>query len=222
MAVTIVENFQSPGRGPAGLAWDGQTLWNSDYRDGVIYGLEPQTRHVRRTLLCHGNLNGLTWDGRSLWQSLYDEAMIRRIDPVTNDFDQHIMLPDYGWLSGVAWDGQSLWVVAQQQGQLMSLDEENGAIRSRLSVPIVCGDIDFHEGALWASIAAPMNFDYSSGRFSAIADSLEFAIIAIDPVTGAEMARYAADQFFTGLCWVDDDLWLAQSTTGTLLRSRLT
>lgn len=222
MPINIRETIPAPGRGPAGLAWDGHTLWNSDFKDGLIYGLDPQARKVGRTLLCHGNLSGLAWDGQFLWQSLYDEAMIRRIDPVTNDFDQHIILEERGWLSGVAWGNESLWVVAQQYGQLMSIDRVSGAVRSVFPVPVVCGDLDFHAGLIWASIATPMIFDPGSGQFIIEADGLAYAIIAIDPVDGHEIIRHPVDQFFTGLCWAENDLWLAQTGNGLLYRCQLT
>jgi hypothetical protein len=67
-----------------------------------------------------------------------------------------------------------------------------------------------------------MKFDPISGRFEPSTEDLEFAIIALDPASGREIARYPVDQFFTGLCWVGRDLWLAQSGKGLLYRVNLT
>jgi streptogramin lyase len=218
MPLIIRDTIASPGRGPAGLAWDGELLWNADFKEGMIFGYDPLTKQTRRQLLCHGNLGGLAWDGQSLWQSLYDEAMVRRLNPATNDFDQHIILTDFGWLSGLAWDGQSLWVTAQQKGQLLALDPESEVISRTFPVPIACGDIHYRSGRIWASIATPMAFNQKIGQFETTAGQLEFAIITIDASDGRELGRYPTDRFYTGLCWVNDELWLAHSGDRVLIR----
>ncbi|MEZ4518245.1 MAG: hypothetical protein R3C44_15965 [Chloroflexota bacterium] len=74
MPVEVVARFDSPGRGPVGLAWDGRHLWQADFREGLIYQLND-TAEIIGTLRCPGNLGGLTWDGRSLWQALYEEGV---------------------------------------------------------------------------------------------------------------------------------------------------
>jgi hypothetical protein len=218
----IIEAYDAPGRGPAGLAWDGELLWNSDFKEGMIYGLDSVNITVQRQLLCHGNLGGLTWDGSSLWQSLYDQSMVRRLNPQTNDFDQHIILTDYGWLSGLAWDGQHLWASAQQSGRLLAVDRENGSVTRVIDVPIACGDLDYKDGSLWLSIASPMFFDEAIGRFEWVESDPSYAIIRIDPSDGQEIARYKAERFYTGLAWIDDILLLAHSGERQLYRCRLT
>src|SRR5690606_30550369 len=151
--------------GPAGLAWDGETLWHADYRAGRIFGLDPRDGSVRRSLYCPGNLSGLAWDGRAPWQSLFDQEMIRRVNMDTNDFDETIILSGHGSLSGAAWDGPRLWVVAPQVGPLLSIDLNTNEINPPITAPIAMGDIDFRDGYLWASIAGPMRFDDALGRF---------------------------------------------------------
>ncbi len=219
--ITYLDSFPSPGPGPAGLAWDGETLWHSDYRDGCIYGLDPETGAVRRKLFCPGNLGGLTWDGRSLWQSLFDQEMIRCINPITNDFDETIILEGQGWLSGVAWDGRNLWAVAQQRGNLLSIDLTTNETNPPISGLVAMGDIDYRDGYLWASVATPLRFDPVLGRFEWLADKLEYAVVQIDPLTGAEVSRYRTVALYSGLCWAGDDLWLADRSGHSLYRAGL-
>ncbi len=219
--VHILDTRPAPGGGPAGLAWDGATLWNADTRDGRIYSIDPVGGAAGRSLYCPGNLSGLTWDGRALWQSLFDQEMIRGINPATNDFDQAIILTGQGWLSGVAWDGNSLWTVAQQHGRLLSIDLAANETRPPLPAPTAMGDIDFHDGSLWASVAEPMRFDAALGRFEWLAGPPAFAVVRLDPGSGREIARYATDRLYSGLCWAGDDLWLAHSGRRELYRARL-
>lgn len=220
-SVVISDAFSAPGAGPAGLAWNGETLWHADFCDGRIYALDPQDGSIRRTIYCPGNLSGLAWDGRSLWQSLFDQEMVRRINPATNDFDEAIILSGHGWLSGVAWDKRRLWVVAQQTGHLLSIDLNSSGIHSSLDSPVAMGDIDYCEGHLWASVATPMRFDSELGRFVWLTDSPEYAIVKIDPQEGGVLAKYPVDKLFSGLCWVGDVLYLAQTESRKILIAHL-
>lgn len=219
--VNITDEFVAPGSGPAGLAWDGANLWHADYGAGRISSLDPVTAAVQRTLYCPGKLSGLTWDGQMLWQSLYDQEMLRGIDPTTNDFDAVLILEGQGWLSGVAWDGQYLWTVLQQHGRLMALDRESGRTVATLPIPAGTGDLDFHDGSLWASVAEPLRYDPMLARFEWAADSLEHAILRINPTDGRVTDRYTAAHLYSGLCWAGDDLWLAHAPGKTLYRARL-
>lgn len=219
--VVIRDSFAAPGRGPAGLAWDGATLWVADYRDGRLYALDPASGAARGSLQCPGNLGGLAWDGRALWAALYDQEMLRCINPQTNDFDETILLPGRGWLSGVAYDGRRLWVVAQQTGQLLTVDLTTNEFGAPLPAAVALGDMDYHDGSLWASAAAPMTFDPLTERFEWLADEPAFAILRLDPAGGREIARYPAEHLYTGLCWVGDDLWLAHAPGNSLFRARL-
>jgi sugar lactone lactonase YvrE len=219
--LTIRESFPAPGTGPAGLAWDGVTLWHADYRAGRIYGLDPASGAARRSLHCPGNLSGLAWDGRALWQSLFDQEMIRCVNPETHDFDRTILLTGQGWLSGVACDGRTLWTVAQQRGQLLPIALETGQVGLPVAAPVAVGDIDFRDGCLWASVAGPMRFDPLLRRFEWETDEPRYAILRLDPADGRELARYPADALYTGLCWAGDSLWLAHAAAGRLLRAEL-
>jgi len=220
MSVILRQTYAAPGRGPAGLAWDGAALWHADYRDGQLYALDPETAAVGRLLRCPGNLGGLTWDGQSLWVALYDQEMIRCVNPQTNDFDQTITLEDRGWLSGVAWDGRYLWAVAQQRGELLAVDPTTGTAGPARPAAVALGGMDFRDGYLWASAATPMRYDPTVGRFEWLAEP-SYAVIQINPADGREVARYAAQHLYTGLCWVGDDLWLAHSPGLVLYRAAL-
>lgn len=217
----IAHEFAAPGSGPAGLAWDGANLWHADYGAGRIYALDPATTAVRHTLYCPGKLSGLAWDGQMLWQSLYDQEMLRGINPTTHDFDAALILEGQGWLSGVAWDGRNLWTVRQQHGRLLALDRESGRVVRTLPIPVGTGDIDYHNGSLWASVAAPLRYDPTLARFEWAADDLEYAILRINPADGQIIGRYAAAHLYSGLCWVGDDLWLAHASGKSLYRARV-
>ena len=219
--LVVSEAFPAPGVGPAGLAWDGKTLWHADYRAGQIFGLDSQNGSIRKKLYCPGNLSGLAWDGRSLWQSLFDQEMIRCINPDTNDFDETVILSGQGWLSGVAWDGRKLWVVAQQYGRLLSIDLTTNETYPPVNALVAIGDIDYRDDYLWASVASPMEFDNRLGRFNWLSASPEYAIVQIDPHDGRVHAQYPADSLYSGLCWVGESLYMSHAVSRMILTARL-
>lgn len=220
--LTILETYDAPGQGPAGLAWDGRFLWNADYSGGKIYRIDPATVEADVVLVCPGNLSGLAWDGRSLWQSLYDGGTLRRINPETNDFDQTIMVWEHGWLAGVAWDGQHLWAASQQKGQIFAVDRDSGEVVRAIPAPIAGGGLAYHDDSLWLGIAYPMRFDERLEQFEWEGDEQRFAVLQLDPADGREIARYPVDFMPIGLAWASDDLWLSHAGRHKLYRARLT
>jgi hypothetical protein len=221
MGVRIVAEHDAPGGGPAGLAWDGQQMWLADYREGAIFRLNPRAEVVGR-LWCPGNLSGLTWDGRWLWQAVFDEGLVRSLDPVTTDFDQTHDLRAYGWLSGLAWDGTGLRVVAQQTGDILTVEPASGAVRKRLVGPVAIGDIDYREGVLWISVALSMAYIVGEG-FHWLEDDPSYALVQMDAATGREITRHTMPGLYTGLAWADDGhLWLASAAEGKLYRAAVT
>ena len=79
--LTIEATFNSPGRSPGGLAWNGRYLWNTDNSSNKIYRIDPDDGEHDIELVCPGNLSGLTWDGTSLWQSLHDGGTLTPHQP---------------------------------------------------------------------------------------------------------------------------------------------
>lgn len=220
--LSIIAAYDAPGNGPAGLAWDGRTLWNADFTAGRIFAVDPGSGELVRSLRCPGNLSGLAWDGRSLWQSLHEEGMLRRVNPQSNDFDQTIPLTEHGWLSGVAWDGHHLWVVSQQRGELLAVERESGRIVRTLPAPVAGGGLDYHDGYLWLSVAYPMAFDETYQQFEWLDEAQSFALVQIDPRDGREVAWHNAQHLYMGVAWANDEVWLSHSGGRKLYRGRLT
>ena len=219
--VTILQSYNAPARGPAGLAWDGRALWNTDYSTAKIFCLEPGAAEVVRSFNCPGSLSGLAWDGRALWQVLHMDGWLRRINPETGDIDQTIEVADHGWLSGAAWDGQYLWVASQQKGKIFAIDTQDGRVIHTIPAPVAAGGLTFHDGYLWLGFPYSMVFDETYGYFEWEGEEQQFAIAQIEPGDGREVERYAADFLPMGLAWANGDLWLSHASAAKLYRGRL-
>jgi hypothetical protein len=66
-----------------------------------------------------------------------------------------------------------------------------------------------------------MRFDALLGRFEWLDEQRAYAVLKIDPLDGEELARYEAEQLYSGLCWVGESLWLAHSESRQLIKARL-
>ena len=219
--VEIVEELDAPGRGPAGLAWDGQILWNADFREGKIFGLDPAGARVVDSFLCPGVLSGLAWDGVSLWQGLMDEGWLRSINPATHDFDRTLVLEEAGRLAGVAWDGGRLWAVSQERGALLVVDRASGALTRTVSAPVAAGGLAYRDGTLWLGAPQSMRFNRQTQDFTWADATERFALLQIDAASGKETGRAKLDFLPLGLAWQEDQLWLASPREGKLRRARI-
>ena len=217
--IRLVDSFAAPGRGPAGLTWDGRHLWHADFHAGRLFRLEREGVRVVDSFICPGVLSGLTWDGRHLWQALVDEGWVRAINPTSHDFDRTIVVADAGRLAGVAWDGQQLWAVSQEQGKLLAIDRERGEVTHTLPVPVAGGGLAYRDGAFWLGAPQAMRFDEETRDFTWMGGERCFVLLQIDAASGRERGRQELDFLPLGITWVREELWLAGG--GRLHRARV-
>lgn len=216
----------APGPAPAGLAWDGQHLWNADFRAGRIYRLEPQTGRVVDSLLCPGVVSGLTWDGASLWVGIMDEGWLRCINPATRDFDRTVEVEEAGRLAGMAWDGDVLWTVSQRRGRLLAVDLETGDVTRTLEAPAAGGGLAYLDGRLWLGAPEgmrfnPETFDFEWTAREGQAPDEVFSLLVIDVDSGRTVDRLEVGFLPMGIAWVRAELWLARPRPVGLIRARV-
>lgn len=216
--LNIIGEFNAPGRGPAGLTWDGTYVWVADYTAGHIFQLDHETGSVIDKLWCPGVLSGLTWNGEYLWQALLEEGWVRVINSQTQDFDRTMVVENPGRVGDLTWDGQYLWVVSQELGLARAIDPETDRVKRELRIPVASGGIAYKNGALW--LAYPDRMTFANGQFDWTIAEPSFAVAQLDLQTGREMARYAVDFLPLGLTWVGDELWLSGGSRGRVYRSR--
>ncbi|MDT8307125.1 MAG: hypothetical protein RRC07_14435 [Anaerolineae bacterium] len=216
----IVDELPAPGLGPAGLAWDGEHLWNADFRSGRLYCLEPDSGTVVDSLLCPGVLSGLAWDGEHLWQAVLDESWLRCISPARHDFERTLVVEGATRLGGVAWDEEQLWAV-DQAGALLAVAREQRAPVRQLAAPPAGGGLAWRDGQLWLGAPLYMRYEPRSGSFTWNTTEQRFALLVVDAATGGEQARYPLSFLPLGLAWAGDNLWLAHSVQGRLYRACL-
>ena len=109
---TVVDSIPGPNSTcNEGLAWDGTSIWSTNWNDDVVYELDPSNGDVLSSFLPSGadGSTGLTWDGTYLWASFQGSRMIYAMvpgDPVPVSF----FLAPCETPQDLAWDGEYLWI----------------------------------------------------------------------------------------------------------------
>ena len=217
----ISKVIRAPGGGPTGLAWDGEAVWNADFREGRLYRLAPSTGEVTESVLCPGVPSGLAWDGQHLWQVVLDEGWVRAFNPASHDFDRTIVVEEAGRLAGATWDGHALWVVSQERGRLLALDPASETVTRTVEVPVAAGGLAYRDGMLWVAAPERMRFNARSHDFEWESGERGFRLIRLEASSGRETKRYPLDFLPLGLAWVGDELWLSNAGRGELYVGRV-
>lgn len=217
----VLRVLDSPGRAPAGMAWDGNSLWLNDYESGTLYQLDIESGKAAKSILSAGVISGLTWDGRSLWQTRLDENWLQRLNPAKHDIDQTVKIDGYNRLSDLSWDGEQLWVLSQDSGRLLNVDGETGQIINSFSVPEASTAISYHDGSLWIAYPDPMRYQAKTDSFDWVGEERHFYLAQIDSRNGFEKERVELSYLPMGAEWVDQRIWLAHPAAGNLYECEL-
>jgi len=149
--VDILETFDSPGRGPAGIGWDGTNFWLVANTDKLIFKLEPGTMAMLDSFAppAASFAFGLDHDGTGLWGDTNEPDQIYRADDTNGAISDTFASP-FTSPNGVAWNGSELWHSGFLQ-DLHLIDPSDGSIIRTIPSP---GNrfprgLEWVDGALW-------------------------------------------------------------------------
>jgi hypothetical protein len=132
-----IRPLRAPSDWPCGIAWDGTSLWVTDYIDEMkMFRLDPSDGTVLSffPVVYSHSPGGLVWDGQyfyhgSWWES--GSAADGKIHKYTND-GTHVAAFDtpggYVRPNGLAHDGENLWVSVQEADTLYVVDPDDGSV----------------------------------------------------------------------------------------------
>lgn len=214
--------LDSPGRAPAGMAWDRHNLWLNDYESGTLYQLDIDSGKATKSILSAGVVSGLTWDGQSLWQTRLDENWLQRLNPAKHDIDQTVKIAGYNRLTDLSWDGEQLWVLSQNIGRLLKVDSKTGRVIITFPIPEASTAISCHEGSLWITYPDPMKYQAETDSFDWVSEERHFFLAQVDWTSGKEKGRIELSYLPMGAEWVDQRIWLSHPAAGNLYECELT
>lgn len=208
----VVATFNAPVPRPAGLGWDGSSLWMVSDQDQTIYKLDPATMAVLLTLPTPAATwsFGLDHDGADLWGDLDQPELVYRLDDVTGAVLSSFASP-FASPNGVAHDGAMVWHSAFSE-DLVLMNPSTGTIVRTIPAP---GNgnprgLEIIDSSLWVVDANTYPDD---------------AIYRLDPNDGGILGAYlptgAAFGLIYGLAHDGTGFWLSDLDTGQIHAIRL-
>lgn len=131
----ILEAFSAPCESPSDLAWDGETLWVADWREGILYRVSPEDGSTLGTIDAPGyRPEGLAWGAGHLFVCDSGSDRVYKLDPATGEVQASYETPG-GSPKGLAFDGTSLWLGDDRDDQIYELIPDDGTILSYFKAP---------------------------------------------------------------------------------------
>jgi outer membrane protein assembly factor BamB len=189
----IQRTLTSPCKYPAGLATDGKHLYLLDWREGMVFAIDPQDGTVKSerrapTLKPHG----LAYGNGLLYISDDHTGAVYAWNFKTGVVEHTFQAPG-SRASGLAWADGSLFILERRSGKIYKVLPEDGTILSIFDVP--------HR------YCECMTFD---GKYLWIANRIEDELYMVDPESGMVIGILdAPGPYAAGLAWLDGNLWNA-------------
>jgi len=203
----VVATYDSPVLRPAGLGWDGSSLWLVSDEDQTIYKINPVTMVVLDTIPAPSATwtFGLDHDGIDLWGDTDEPELIYQIDDSSGTVLNSFASP-YSAPNGVVADGAMVWHSAFA-ADLALLDSATGLVSRTIPAP---GNgsprgLELFGGSLWVVDANSYVDD---------------GIHELDPVDGSILATYlpqgSSFELIYGLAHDGTRFWLTDIDTAKI------
>jgi hypothetical protein len=191
----------SPDPLPAGLAWDGKSIWVAGRKTCKLFQIDPQTGNMFTSIPSPGDFpTGLAFDGRVLWHTDEHARTLYGIEEgvVTKKF-----VLDWPCV-GVAVMPEGLIVSDAEKAVLRVVSPENGKVIDTVAAPDAgIGGLAFDSAYLWCS----------QNGYLIVHDLLHKRPINSFAVTG----RAPDTQRPAGLAFVNDRLWYSDIANGKIV-----
>jgi glutamine cyclotransferase len=135
-----------------GLAYDGKRIWAADWKEDVIYAIDPASGKKLDSIPSPGpRPTGLAWDGTHLWVTDLHWNKAYRIETKKKAVVWEIALPG-SYPFDITWDGKYLWYSDRNSRKIFKISATDGAIVHEIDTPggEVTG-LAWFRGYLWAA-----------------------------------------------------------------------
>ena len=199
---TPADSLDSPSKYPAGLAWDGKRLHLADWREGLVYEIEPDKGTVTQKRTAPTlRPRGLTFGDGKLWVSDDHTGAVFAWNLESGIVETTFQAPG-SKPAGLAWADGSLYILERSSGTVYKVMPEDGTILSYFAVP--------------DKACEGMAYD---GKYLWMANRMSDEIYMVDPATGVVIGVLAAPgPYAAGLAWVNGYLWNADFQKRKLYR----
>jgi hypothetical protein len=196
--------LKSPDPHPAGVAWDGTSLWVAGRHTNRIYRVDPVSGEVQESFAAPGRFpTCLAWDRGRLWHT---DARTRKLYCLANGKIVREFPLDWEGV-GVAVDGEGLIVGDWQSDKLRVVSAETGKVLRTLDAP---------DKNLWGLAKDQQNIWCARDDYLIVQDAKRCLPIGGFSVTG----RRPDARMVTDLAIASEWIWYADNHKGRLIKIR--
>ena len=137
-----------------GVAWDGTSLWYSEWDFDKIYKIDISTGNVLMEFNSPGfGPQALAFGGGYLWHTDEYTDDIYKIDPANGTVVDTLPSPEpSAWFVGIAYCNGNLWLASVVTGKLYQISATTGAVITSIQFPYgTMGDITCDNSYLYIS-----------------------------------------------------------------------
>ncbi len=133
---TVVDSIPAPGASVnEGLAWDGSSVWSTNWQDNLIYEVDPANGDIlsyffpQEPPFDYEGLTGLAYDGFFLWVTDQETQMVMQMVP-GDPYPWEMFTAPCETPQDLAWDGEYLWLTEYVASGAMvyQIDPGEGAL----------------------------------------------------------------------------------------------
>jgi len=201
----------------SGMAWDGNHIWTSSTKTGLIYkhAMDEKLSVISTYPSPGGMPYGLAWDGSNLWSIDYKAKKIYKHNmddclSVAQSFNAHSKY----YPVGLAWDGSNIWstdvdlnsssyakIRKHNMDETLSIAEEyTGPFDSAQGRYAELRGITWYENELWATNYL-QGFPASVMKFDNLMQPTHYYTVP----GYTTVTNYG----WTGLAWINNHLWVS-------------
>ena len=208
VAEGVIESMAAPAYDPAGLAFDGNYLWSSDWKTGLICQIRPLDGFVVSSFEAPGapmvtlragvspagivpapanpaSPGGLAWGDGALWVACLSDGKIYKVNPHMPTSDPSHILAE---LENGAFDpfaltfgGGSLWVSDLSTGLIHKVNPSTGVVVSSIPTPGTATLSTSAVGPNGIQLVSPMGLAWDNGLLWVAAGS---TLYKLNPSSG--------------------------------------
>lgn len=188
--VPVADSIPGPGSYMCGLTWDGALLWHSDQDAGKLFGLDPSTGAVVRTVACAQARADVAYHSGMLWQIGGRPKRLLLIDPlIGREIGQRPVRPPSGRVCGVEAGPEGMWMCLRGPSVVQLRDYDTMTVQREFPVDGHPSGLTYVDGVIVFS-------EFEAGT-----------IRTVDAGTGEMLGVATVEGHPTGMTWDGQFVW---------------
>ena len=220
---------------PLALAFDGTSIWVSNYGSNSVSKVNPSTNAVVATVPVGSAPDGMAFDGTSIWVANGSSGIVSKVNPSTNAVVATVTVGSGPF--GVAFDGTSIWVANVFSGTVSKVNPSTNAVVATVTVGSTPYGLAFDGTSIWVANRNSDTVSKINPKTDAVTDTVNvgrpFGVVfdgtsvwvsstlggtvsKIDPSTNAVVATVPVGSFPDGVVFDGTSVWVSNGISNTV------